>query len=224
MVRLNRYFRFAKISEAQFRHLLGSFALDLTATQTSAVTGCRFVAHRKSFWKRPRSLRGGRARRILYPLRCYRLEQEEVTISRGKKHTAEQVVNLLRQVPGHPISRIEDFCHGPRPKPSTRKPTRGMQEHRRRWLKLPRHARPSRRIGHGATAPTPQPLRCTRLHRRHLHRRSQRASEKLPVKEVASALIQIVSTNKIVDTNTYFRPKAIRPQRRTYTTTACWRR
>ncbi|MEO6815822.1 MAG: IS1595 family transposase [Edaphobacter sp.] len=35
----NRYFRFAKISEAKFRHLLRCFALDLTATQTAAMTG-----------------------------------------------------------------------------------------------------------------------------------------------------------------------------------------
>jgi len=32
MVERNRYFRFAKISEAKFRHLLRCFALDLTAT------------------------------------------------------------------------------------------------------------------------------------------------------------------------------------------------
>lgn len=36
---VNRYFRFSKISEAQFRFLLRCFALDLTATQTAAMTG-----------------------------------------------------------------------------------------------------------------------------------------------------------------------------------------
>jgi transposase len=39
MAQLNRYFRFAKISEAKFRHLLRCFALDLMATQTAAMTG-----------------------------------------------------------------------------------------------------------------------------------------------------------------------------------------
>ena len=39
MARNNRYFRFAKISEARFRSLLRCFALDLTATQTAALTG-----------------------------------------------------------------------------------------------------------------------------------------------------------------------------------------
>ena len=39
MARLNRYYRFAKISEAKFRQLLRCFALDLTARQTSAMTG-----------------------------------------------------------------------------------------------------------------------------------------------------------------------------------------
>ncbi|MEO6981729.1 MAG: IS1595 family transposase, partial [Edaphobacter sp.] len=39
MARLNRYFCFAKISEAKFRHLLRCFALDRTATQTAAMTG-----------------------------------------------------------------------------------------------------------------------------------------------------------------------------------------
>jgi transposase-like protein len=39
MARVNRYFRFAKISEAKFRSLLRCFALDLTATQTAAMTG-----------------------------------------------------------------------------------------------------------------------------------------------------------------------------------------
>jgi hypothetical protein len=35
----NRYFCFAKISEARFRSLLRCFALDLTATQTAALAG-----------------------------------------------------------------------------------------------------------------------------------------------------------------------------------------
>jgi len=39
MVGKNRYFRFAKISEARFRSLLRCFALDLTATQTAALAG-----------------------------------------------------------------------------------------------------------------------------------------------------------------------------------------
>ncbi len=39
MARVNRYFRFAKISEARFRSLLRCFALDLTATQTARMTG-----------------------------------------------------------------------------------------------------------------------------------------------------------------------------------------
>jgi transposase len=39
MAGLNRYFRFAKISEAKFRSVVRCFALDLTATQASAMTG-----------------------------------------------------------------------------------------------------------------------------------------------------------------------------------------
>ena len=39
MSAVNRYFRHSKISEARFRHLVRCFALDLTATQTAAVTG-----------------------------------------------------------------------------------------------------------------------------------------------------------------------------------------
>ncbi|HEY1256971.1 MAG TPA: IS1595 family transposase [Terracidiphilus sp.] len=39
MQQVNRYFRFAKISEAKFRHLLRCFALDLSATQTARMTG-----------------------------------------------------------------------------------------------------------------------------------------------------------------------------------------
>jgi hypothetical protein len=39
MQQVNRYFRFAKISEARFRHLLRCFALDLSATQTAKMTG-----------------------------------------------------------------------------------------------------------------------------------------------------------------------------------------
>jgi transposase-like protein len=39
MIGVNRYFRHSKISEARFRHLVRCFALDLTATQTAAVTG-----------------------------------------------------------------------------------------------------------------------------------------------------------------------------------------
>jgi transposase len=39
MAGVNRYFRFAKISEARFRHLLRCFALDMTATQTAQMTG-----------------------------------------------------------------------------------------------------------------------------------------------------------------------------------------
>ncbi len=39
MIGVNRYFRYSKISEARFRHLVRCFALDLTATQTAAVTG-----------------------------------------------------------------------------------------------------------------------------------------------------------------------------------------
>jgi putative transposase len=38
------------------------------------------------------------ARRLLYQLRWDKLEQEELAMARGKKHTAEQIVNLLRQV------------------------------------------------------------------------------------------------------------------------------
>jgi transposase len=38
MDRKNRYFTFSKISEARFRHLVRCFALDLTATETSAFT------------------------------------------------------------------------------------------------------------------------------------------------------------------------------------------
>ena len=39
MAGVNRYFRFSKISEAKFRALLRCFALDMTATQTSQMTG-----------------------------------------------------------------------------------------------------------------------------------------------------------------------------------------
>ena len=39
MIGVNRYFRHSKISEARFRDLVRCFALDLTATQTAAVTG-----------------------------------------------------------------------------------------------------------------------------------------------------------------------------------------
>jgi transposase len=39
MAGVNRYFRFSKISEAKFRSVLRCFALDLTATQTAAMTG-----------------------------------------------------------------------------------------------------------------------------------------------------------------------------------------
>ena len=39
MAGVNRYLRFAKISEARFRTLLRCFALDLTATQTAQMTG-----------------------------------------------------------------------------------------------------------------------------------------------------------------------------------------
>jgi transposase len=39
MARVNRYFRFSKISEAKLRSLLRCFALDLTATQTASMTG-----------------------------------------------------------------------------------------------------------------------------------------------------------------------------------------
>jgi transposase-like protein len=38
MAQVNRYFRFAKISEGKFRALLRCFALDLTATQTAELT------------------------------------------------------------------------------------------------------------------------------------------------------------------------------------------
>jgi len=39
MQQVNRYFRFAKISEARFRQLLRCFALDLSASQTAKMTG-----------------------------------------------------------------------------------------------------------------------------------------------------------------------------------------
>jgi transposase len=39
MAQLNRYFRFSKLSEAKFRHLIRCFALDLTATQTAHLAG-----------------------------------------------------------------------------------------------------------------------------------------------------------------------------------------
>jgi transposase len=39
MERANRYFRFSKLSERKFRHLVKCFALDLTATQTASMTG-----------------------------------------------------------------------------------------------------------------------------------------------------------------------------------------
>jgi transposase len=39
MAGVNRYFRFSKISEAKFRSVLRCFALDLTATQSAAMTG-----------------------------------------------------------------------------------------------------------------------------------------------------------------------------------------
>jgi len=39
MAQVNRYFRFAKISEAKFRTLSRCFALDLSATQTAEMTG-----------------------------------------------------------------------------------------------------------------------------------------------------------------------------------------
>ena len=39
MAQSNGYFRFSKLSEAKFRHLVKCFALDLTATQTANLTG-----------------------------------------------------------------------------------------------------------------------------------------------------------------------------------------
>lgn len=39
MARSNRYFRFSKLSEGKFRHLMRCFALDLTATQSAGLTG-----------------------------------------------------------------------------------------------------------------------------------------------------------------------------------------
>lgn len=39
MVGVNKYFRYSKMSEARFRRLVRCFVLDLTATQTAAVTG-----------------------------------------------------------------------------------------------------------------------------------------------------------------------------------------
>ena len=39
MAQSNRYFRFSKLSEKQFRHLLRCFALDLTATQAAGIVG-----------------------------------------------------------------------------------------------------------------------------------------------------------------------------------------
>jgi len=36
---INRYYKFSKISETKFRHLLRCFALDLTAMETAALTG-----------------------------------------------------------------------------------------------------------------------------------------------------------------------------------------
>jgi len=39
MAQVNRYFRFAKISEAKFRVLLRCFALDLSATQAARMAG-----------------------------------------------------------------------------------------------------------------------------------------------------------------------------------------
>ncbi len=39
MAQSNCYFRFSKLSEAKFRHLVRCFALDLTATQTAHLTG-----------------------------------------------------------------------------------------------------------------------------------------------------------------------------------------
>jgi len=36
---INRYYKFSKISEAKFRHLLRCFALDLTAMDTATLTG-----------------------------------------------------------------------------------------------------------------------------------------------------------------------------------------
>src|SRR6266581_8064969 len=39
MVGVNKYFRHSKISEARFQHLVRCFVLDLTATQTAAITG-----------------------------------------------------------------------------------------------------------------------------------------------------------------------------------------
>src|SRR5882672_11955358 len=39
MVGVNKYFRYSKISEARFRRLVRCFVLDLTATQTAAMTG-----------------------------------------------------------------------------------------------------------------------------------------------------------------------------------------
>src|SRR5260370_24351792 len=39
MVGVNKYFRHSKISEARFRHLVRCFVLDLTATQSAAITG-----------------------------------------------------------------------------------------------------------------------------------------------------------------------------------------
>ena len=39
MIGVNRYFRHSKIGEGRFRRLVRCFALDLTATQTAAITG-----------------------------------------------------------------------------------------------------------------------------------------------------------------------------------------
>jgi transposase len=38
MVWVNKYYRHSKISEARFRHLVRCFVLDLTATQSAAVS------------------------------------------------------------------------------------------------------------------------------------------------------------------------------------------
>jgi len=49
MARVNRYFRFAKISEVKFRSLLHCYALDMTATQTAQMTGVSLRSTNKIF-------------------------------------------------------------------------------------------------------------------------------------------------------------------------------
>jgi 2,4-dienoyl-CoA reductase-like NADH-dependent reductase (Old Yellow Enzyme family) len=76
-----------KFWEAEFPEIDGAEGLNF-AVWAKTLTGAATISV-GSVWS---------ARRFLYQLRCDKLEQEELFMARGKKHTAEQIVKLLRQV------------------------------------------------------------------------------------------------------------------------------